>query len=389
VSTTRLLRRPDRSFLLFGPRGVGKTTWLHEVLPDAIRFDLLQSELQLAFALRPAELRERVARLTPGSWVCIDEVQKVPALLDEVHALIERNKLRFALSGSSARKLKRGGANLLAGRASVRHLRPFSLVEEPRLAVDAALAFGGLPLVVNEPEAAADILRAYVHTYLKEEIREEGLVRRVEPFVRFLRVAGGLNAQLLNVTNVARDAQVPRNSVASYFSILEDTLVGARLEAYQPGSRVREVAHPKFYWFDPGVARAAAGLIDEPVDTTWRGFALETWVLHELRVHGEVRARERPIYHYATGADVQVDFVVETRTKTVSRRAEVVLIEVKHAKRWDPRFERHMRSLAGSASFAVKACIGVYLGDVTLHREGVDVYPLGEFVRALHAGQLY
>jgi predicted AAA+ superfamily ATPase len=385
----RLLTKPERSFFLFGPRGVGKSTWLRGAFPEATWFDLLDAETQLALSVRPRELGERLGGLPQGSWVCLDEVQKAPGLLDEVHALIEGKRLKFALTGSSSRKLKRGGANLLAGRASVKHLRSFSLREVPELDVELVLRTGGLPLVVNEPEHAKDILRAYVHTYLKEEIREEGLVRKVEPFVRFLAVAGALNGQALNVTNIAREARVPRNSVTSYFSILEDTLVGTRLEAYQPGARVREVAHPKFYWFDPGVARAAAGLIDDPVDSLWQGFALETWVLHELQVYTETQERHRSIFHYRTGAGVEIDFVVETRKKTLSRVAEAVLIEVKSSRHWQSPFERNLRNVAASAGFESKRLVGVYLGDARLSRDGVEVYPLRAFVAALYAGEIF
>jgi predicted AAA+ superfamily ATPase len=251
------------------------------------------------------------------------------------------------------------------------------------------LQHGGLPLVVNEPKDATDILRAYVNTYLREEIREEGLVRKVEPFVRFLRVAGLMNAQVVNAANIARDAQVPRNSVVSYFSILEDTLVATRLPAFQPGARVRETAHPKFYWFDPGVARAAAGLLDDPLDSTWSGYALETWLLHELLVYNETQRRHREIYYYQTGAGVEVDFVVETRKKTLSSPAEVVLIEAKLTDRWRPEHDKHLRDIAGSANFKVKACIGVYLGKQRLRREGVDVYPLSELIAALYDGKIF
>jgi predicted AAA+ superfamily ATPase len=374
---------------LFGPRGVGKSTWLREVVPQAVWFDLLDPQLQLSLQLAPSGLREQTEHLRAGSWVCIDEVQKAPALLDEVHALIERKRLKFALTGSSARKLRRGGANLLAGRASVLAMRPFSLRELGDVPVKPLLQFGGLPLVINEPQAATDILRAYVSTYLREEIREEGLVRKVEPFVRFLRVAGLMNAQIVNASNIARDAQVPRNSVVSYFSILEDTLVATRLPSFQPGARVRETAHPKFYWFDPGVARAAAGLLDDPIDNVWSGYAFETWLLHELLVYNETQRRHREIFYYQTGAGVEVDFVVETRKKTLSSPAEVVLIEVKLADRWRPDFDKHLREVSRSANFKVKACVGVYLGRQRLRREEIDVFPLSEFIGALYDGQFF
>jgi predicted AAA+ superfamily ATPase len=385
----RLLQAPDRSFLLFGPRGVGKSTWLHTQFENAVWFDLLDPSVELALTADPGSLAQRVEHLPAKAWVCIDEVQKVPALLDQVHALIERKRLRFALTGSSARKLRRGGANLLAGRANVLAMRPFSLQEVSDLPITRHLELGLLPLVVNEPKHAHAILRAYVHTYLKEEVRAEGLVRKVEPFVRFLRVAGLMNGQLLNLANIARDAAVPRNSVETYFSILEDTLVGTMLPAYQPGARVREVGHPKFFWFDAGVARAAAGLTDDPMDALSLGFAFETWVLHEINVYNETSERHRTVGHYRTGAGVEVDFVVETKKKTLGTKAEAVLIEAKSAKKWSPSFGAHMRSLVDNQGFKVKACIGVYLGSERLTVDGVSVYPLRDFVTALHAGEVF
>ncbi|MBP9086716.1 MAG: ATP-binding protein [Kofleriaceae bacterium] len=385
----RLLVAPDRSFLLFGPRGVGKSTWLRTQFAQALWFDLLDSSVELSLMADPASLAQRVEHLPAKSWVCIDEVQKIPALLDQVHALSERKKLRFALTGSSARKLRRGGANLLAGRANVLTMRPFSLQEVGDLPVNWHLEVGLLPMVVNEPKHARAILSAYVHTYLKEEIRAEGLVRKVEPFVRFLRVAGIMNGQILNLANIARDAAVPRNSVETYFSILEDTLVGTLLPAYQPGARVREVGHPKFFWFDAGVARAAAGLINDPVDTLWTGFAFESWVLHEINVYNETAERNRLVAHYRTGAGVEVDFLVETKKKTLSAKAEVVLIEAKSAKKWKPAYGAHMRSLVDNGSVKVKACIGVYLGTERLTVEGVSVFPLHDFVQALYEGAIF
>lgn len=385
----RLFELPNRSFFVFGPRGVGKSTWLRGRLPDATWFDLLSSRVELELRADPSRLRDRLVGLRRGAWVVIDEVQKVPPLLDEVHALIESQGLRFALSGSSARKLKRGGANLLAGRASIRHMAAFSLFEVPDLSIPRALEHGLLPMVVTNPKDAHDILHAYVHTYLKEEIREEGLVRQVDPFVRFLRVAGQMNGQLLNVSSIATNAQVPRNSVANYFSILEDTLVGSRLAAYQPGSRIREVQHPKFYWFDVGVARAAAEVLFDPIDPVGHGYALETWVLHELKVYNEITGVRRSLFHYKTGADVEVDFVVETRKKTLSRRAEVVLIEVKTARRWNAEFERHLHATAANANFDIRRKIGIYLGTDRLRRNDIDVFPLTDFVAALHSGEIF
>ncbi len=385
----RVLQPANRSFFLFGPRGVGKSTWLREHFSAAAWFDLLDAQTQLDLQMNPGELARRTGTLKPGAWVVLDEVQKAPAVLDQVHSLIETRRLKFALTGSSARKLKRGGANLLAGRATTLTMRPFSLREVPGLSAKRLMQHGGLPLVVNEPEHAEDILRAYVTTYLREELREEGLIRKVEPFVRFLRVAGQVNGQVLNVANIARDAQVQRTTVESYFSILEDTLIASRLPGYQPGARVREVVHPKFYWFDAGVARAAAGLLNEPLDSTWAGFSLETWVLHELQTYNEAARRYRELFHYQTGAQVEIDFVVETKKKTLSAPAEVVLIEVKSATKWQASFEKHLRAVVADANVKVKACVGVYLGEHRLSHAGVEVYPLQAFVDALHAGEFF
>ena len=201
---------------------------------------------------------------------------------------------RFALCGSSARKLRRGGANLLAGRALTLAMESFSSAElGGEFDLDFALNWGLLPFVRNEPDAAADILAAYVNTYLKEELQAEGLIRNVPPFVRFLAVAGQINGQVLNVQNIAREAAVARSTVDTYFAVLTDTLVGHLLPAWRPGLKVREAAQPKFYWFDPGVARAAAGLLRDPADRLWQGTALETLIYHELRIYNEVSRKHR------------------------------------------------------------------------------------------------
>ena len=240
-----MLKVPDRSFFLFGPRGVGKTSWLRQVLSDAAFFDLLDSFLYLELSQRPGRLEAMAGNLSENSWIVIDEIQKIPALLDEVHRLIENKGWRFALCGSSARKLRRGGVNLLGGRAVTRNLTAFSF-SELGSAFDAefSLQWGCLPLVQLDRENASDFLNSYVNTYIKEEIKEEGIVRSLPPFLRFLGIAGQLNGQLVNGQNIAREAGVSRSSVDVYFSILEDTLLGRFLPAYRPGVKVREQAHP-------------------------------------------------------------------------------------------------------------------------------------------------
>jgi len=386
----RLLRRPDRSFFLFGPRGTGKSTWLHQVLPDAFRLDLLDASLFLELSRDPHRLEALIGKKPAGAWVVLDEIQKVPALLDEVHRLMELRRWRFALCGSSARKLRRGGTNLLAGRALTLSMESFSGEElGPEFDLDFALNWGLLPFVRNEPDVGADILAAYVNTYLKEELQAEGLIRNVPPFVRFLAVAGQINGQIVNAQNLSREASVARSTVDTYFAILTDTLVGHILPAWRPGLKVREAAQPKFYWFDPGVARAAAGLLRDPADRQWQGLALETLIYHELRVYNETSGKHRPVSYYRTPAGVEVDFIVETSRRRPKTSPQVVALEIKRAERWDRAWDKAMRSLADTPGVRVKRMIGVYCGSRRYEFDHVTVLPVAEFVKALFAGEIF
>jgi predicted AAA+ superfamily ATPase len=386
----RNLAVPEHSFFLFGPRGTGKSTWLKEVFSGAVYIDLLDSSLFLKLADDPHALEALIGNRPQGAWVVVDEIQKIPVLLDEVHRLMESRRWRFALCGSSARKLRRGGVNLLGGRALTLNMEPFSAAElGERFDLAFGLRWGMMPLVQFERAKAADLLSAYVNTYLKEEIREEGLVRKVPPFIRFLTIAGQLNGQVVNGHNIARDAAVPRSNVETYFSILTDTLVGHFLPAWRPSLKVREQSHPKFYWFDPGVARAAAGLQRDPVDRTWLGTALETFVYHELRVFNESAGQHRAISYYATNSGREIDFVIETRKRHQEGPAHVVCIEVKLAEKWDRKWERAMRDLKQRRGVVLDRMIGVYTGPRAWQFDGFDVLPVGEFLRQLHQGKVF
>jgi len=386
----RVLALPQRSFFLFGPRGVGKSTWMRRSLPGAKYFDLLDSSLYLELARDPSRLEAMIGNLKKRSWAVLDEIQKIPDLLDEVHRLMETRGWRFALCGSSARKLRRRGANLLGGRALTINLEGFVSRElGGQFDVESAVQWGTLPAVTLDPKHARELLSAYVNTYIKEEIREEGLVRRVPPFLRFLNIAGLMNAQQVNGQNIARESGVPRASVDAYFSILVDTLLGHFLPAYRPHAKIRERAHPKFFWFDPGVARAAAGLIYEPADRIWKGSALETLLYHELRVYNEARQKFRGIHYYRTGADSEIDFVIETRKRTSTARPRLVCIEVKLAEKWDRKWERAMRSLKESGPVQIDRMIGVYTGRRTYHFNGLDVMPVVEFLKLLWNGKIF
>jgi predicted AAA+ superfamily ATPase len=387
----RSLDFPDKSFFLFGPRGVGKSSLLRRKMPPTSKsIDLLEFELSLELTRNPGKLEAICGNLKKGEWIWVDEVQKVPALLDEVQRLIETRGWKFALSGSSARKLRRGGANLLAGRALTKNLEGFTSHEMGKnFDLRFSLEFGTLPLVVTDQKNKIDTLSAYVHTYLREEIKEEGLVRKIDPFLRFLEIAGQVNGEQINSSNIARDAKISRSNVDNYFSILEDTLLGHWLRAYHAKAKVKEQSHPKFYWFDPGVARAAGGLLRENVESTWLGKSLETFIFHELRVYNHTSGKERGIFFYKVEHDTEIDFIIETKKGTMNHPPELILIEVKFAKKWDRRFEKPMLSLASSGKVNIKHMYGLYLGKEKYYYENTSILPVEDFLKNLHGGLIF
>ena len=255
----RLLQIPRRhSFFLFGARGTGKTTWIREAFgPDAALYlDLLDPETEDLYRRTPGRLEQQV-RALPGSveWILIDEVQRAPRLLDVAHRLIESTGKRFVLTGSSARKLRRGASNLLAGRAFVYSLYPLTVPElQDSFVLDDALRWGTLPglFSLDADEDRRAYLRAYALTYLKEEIVAEQIVRRLDPFRQFLEVAAQSNGAIVNYANIARDVGADPKTVITYFSILEDTLVGFLLPAFHRSIRKQQRVNPKFYFFDTG-----------------------------------------------------------------------------------------------------------------------------------------
>jgi uncharacterized protein len=378
----RLLRPPRTSFFLFGPRGTGKSTWIRERFAGAYVVNLLATDVMLRYERDPSAFRAEVLAQPTARWIVIDEVQRVPRLLDEVHLLMEEKGYKhFALTGSSARKLERGAANLLAGRAIVRNLFPLTSVETGfSLPTSQLLRYGALPLSVNadDDEARVEFLRAYVSTYLAEEIRAEGLVRDLGAFSRFLELACLAAARTTNVSGIARDAGVSRETARGYFEVLVDTLVAHWLPAYRPRAKVKERALPKLYWFDPGVLHAAAGGFDQPLPGDWDGVLLEHLVLHEIRSRLHYAAVRGSLGYWATPTGSEVDFVWW-------RGEDVVAIEVKHAR--ELRRDAKKGIDAFLAGVRARSFI-VYRGDRELDLDGTRALPLESFLRRLHAGEI-
>jgi predicted AAA+ superfamily ATPase len=378
----RSLSVPRSACFLFGPRGTGKSTWVRGAFPDAQIVDLLPPEATLRYQRSPSELRAEVLALPRSRWVVLDEVQRVPALLDEVHFLMENEGYkRFVLTGSSARKLKRGAANLLAGRAVLRTLFPLTSAEMgTEVPVDRLIRFGALPLSVTAPDdrAREDFLRAYVTVYLHEEIRAEGIVRNLGSFTRFLETAALAAGQRTNVSGISRDAGVSRETARGYFDVLVDTLIGNWLPAYRPRAKVKEVALPKFYWFDPGVLRTAAGAFDQPPPADFEGVVFEHLLLHELRSYLHYSGTRGSLGYWATPSGSEVDFVFW-------RGKRVVAIEAKHGRTYRSEYRKGIAALLGTMK--AESYI-VYRGDRALTVEGTRVLPVQDFLRRLHAGDV-
>jgi predicted AAA+ superfamily ATPase len=306
----RFFEPPKQSFFLFGPRGTGKSTLLRRAFPDALHLDLLQPELHRELAARPERLREHVLGAPDRPVVVVDEVQRIPELLNVVHQLLESaSRRRFVLTGSSARKLRRGGVDLLAGRALHRTLHPFMAAELEPFRLEQALVQGLVPLVVAAP-SPADALAAYVSLYLEQEVMLEGWARNVGAFARFLEAISFSQGSVLNLANVARECEAERRTVAGYLEVLEDLLLSFRLPVFTRRARRETVAHPKFYFFDTGVLRSLRprGPLDRPEEI--EGAALEGLVAQHLRAWIAYSDSQAELSFWRTRSGVEVDFVV-------------------------------------------------------------------------------
>lgn len=316
----RLLKLPDnQSFFLFGARGTGKSTLLKQQFSQkhTLWIDLLDPEEEDKYSRNPRDLYAEVLALSDEvSHVVIDEIQKIPKLLDVVHKLIEETSKKFVMTESSARKIKYGSANLLAGRAFVYHLFPFSFLElKNKFELESALMWGLLPKVCEfkNKNDRYEFLKAYTNIYLKEEVWGEHFIRKLEPFRRFLEVAAQANGKIINYANIARDVGVDDKTIKDYFLILEDTLIGFYLEPFHHSFRKRLSAKPKFYFFDTGVARALAGQISVLLQpqTSAYGEAFEHLVILECMKLCSYHRKDFRFAYLKTKDDAEIDLVVE------------------------------------------------------------------------------
>jgi predicted AAA+ superfamily ATPase len=372
----------EGSCFLWGPRQTGKSTLLKTLYPEALRYDLLKSSEFRRLLQNPGQIREEI--LAPQNSeriatapVLIDEVQKVPDLLDEVHSLIEDAGVRFILCGSSARKLKRGHANLLGGRAFRYELKPLTFPEIPKFDLLSALNSGLLPRFYGSPHAGK-MMQAYIGDYLKEEIAAEALTRNIPAFNRFLEIAAISNGELINHQNIARECGVSAPTVKEYFHILEDTLIGAPLPAFTKARKRRIVSAPRFFFFDlaPVIYLTRRGRVEAGSELFGRAFEHLIWM--ELSAHSSYSGLSYPLSYWRTSSGFEVDFILADGE---------VAVEVKSCEQVK---DKHLKGIrAFKEEFKSKRYIVVSRDSAPRRTaDGIDILPWCDFLQQLWNGSI-
>jgi len=372
----RIINYPkNKSFFLFGPRGTGKTSWVKTQFPNALYLDLLQSELFNDLLARPG-LLEKLIPAEHADWIIIDEVQRIPALLFEVHRLIENKKHKFILTGSSARKLRKRGVNLLGGRALTLHMHPLTIAELGNdFNLEHSLRYGQLPCAYTEADPKS-YFESYVSTYLREEVQQEGLTRNLGAFSRFLEAASFSQASLLNISAVARECAVERKIVQNYFSILEDMLLSVTVDTFTKRARRRIVSHPKFYYVDVGVYRTLRpmGPLDRPEEAD--GASCETLFLQELRAINDYDSLGYTIHYWRTSNNIEVDFVLYgergMRAFEVKRTARIRDEDIRGLKAF-------IKDYPSSKAYLI------YGGDRKMNEGQIEIVPMTDCLQALRS----
>jgi len=370
----RSLEAPKaKSFFLFGPRGSGKTTWVKTTFSSAIYLDLLEAELFNDLLANPQRLENFIPK-DFKDWVIIDEVQRIPELLNEVHRLIEKYKYKFILTGSSARKIKRKGPNLLAGRALTLFMHPLTareLGEDFRLGH--SLMYGELPCVYSEQNPGA-YLESYVKTYLEEEVQQEGLTRNLSAFSRFLEAASLSQGSVINISSVARDCAVERKVVENYFTILEDLLIAYRLPVFTKKAKRRMVNHRKFYFFDVGIYRTLRpkGPLDMPEEI--EGAAFETLFFQELNAINSNLGLGYKIYYWKTSNNMEVDFVLYGKKG-------IYAFEIKRTGKVSGQMLKGLRSFC--KDYPMAKAYFVYGGERRMRQGEIEIFPIDDMLKKL------
>lgn len=366
----------DESVFLFGARQTGKTTLLMQQFPDAIYYDLLDTDLLNRLRQRPSILREMLDKKPEGTLIIIDEIQQVPELLNEIHLLMNRYGFRFILCGSSARKLRRQGVNTLGGRAVPQYLYPFVSSEIPDFDIDIAVNNGMMPrfYLSKNPQ---NMLKAYVSVYLKEEIQAESLVRNLKNFSRFLEVAAITDGEMVNYQNIAQDCGVSANTIKEYFQILEDTLLGFYIPAYTKTIKRKIVQAPRFYLFDVGVTNYLLGRKDLKRGSVEYGHAFEHFIVQELVAYISYSDNSNRISYWRTYTQIEVDVILGDAK---------VAIEIKSA---DEVMGKHLKGLkAFREEHPETRLMVVSLDKLTRTSDGIEIVYVYDFLKMLWKGEV-
>ena len=364
----------NKSAFLWGPRKVGKTYWITHTLRNAVIIDLLKTDVFAEYVSRPALLRERYQK-HHDKLIVIDEIQKIPQLLDEIHWLIENTGLSFLLTGSSARKLRRGHANLLGGRAWRRNMKPLSYLEVTSFDLEQIMLSGLLPPHYLSENPIED-LRAYIDDYLKEEIAAEALVRNIPAFNEFLRIAAITSSELINYVNIARETGVSHKVVRNYFDILEDTYLGFRVSPWKKSKNRRMITTEKFYLFDVGIANYLAR--HQPrIGSPEFGKSFEHYILMEIKAYQAYRNPELPVTFWRTSTGREVDFILGEKD---------VAIEIKGTARVHKGDEKSLLALIEDGPVK-KCCIVCLEKEPRWIHEKIEVLPWDLFIQRLWSGE--
>lgn len=362
----------NKSCFIFGPRGTGKSTWIKKNFPDAYAIDLLESEKFIELSANPQRLEQSIPE--GKTTIVIDEIQRVPDILNEVHRLIEKNHYRFILTGSSARKLRRKNVNLLAGRALTYSFYPLTALELGKdFNLQHSLRYGHLPCAYTEPDPKK-YLESYIQTYLREEVQQEGLVRNLGSFVRFLEIASFSQGSILNMSSIARECSIERKVVENYFGIIEDLLIAYKVPVFTKKAKRRMIAHQKFYFFDSGVYQALRPR--GPLDTTEEieGASAETLLFQELRAVNEYCNLGYQIFYWHTAENEEVDFILYGENG-------IKAFEIKRTSRVNDEMFRGLELFL--KDYPMSKAFLIYGGDKGFSRGPITVIPFKEALLSL------